>query len=42
MKKAKAMPVIIGGMVFDIHATATIPATAKSTTPGKVCLLLFR
>ncbi|XP_057247836.1 pseudouridine kinase isoform X4 [Beta vulgaris subsp. vulgaris] len=40
MKKAKAMPVIIGGMVFDIHATATIPATAKSTTPGKIKFML--
>ncbi|XP_021732109.1 uncharacterized protein LOC110698912 [Chenopodium quinoa] len=40
MKKSKAMAVIIGGMVFDIHATASIPATAKTTTPGKVEFML--
>lgn len=40
MKKPEAMPVIIGGMVFDIHATASIPATAKSTTPGKIEFML--
>lgn len=40
MKKSKTMAVIIGGMVFDIHATASIPAIAKTTTPGKVEFML--
>ncbi|KAL2927476.1 Pseudouridine kinase [Bienertia sinuspersici] len=40
MEKSKAMPVIIGGMVFDIHATASVPSTAKSTTPGKIQFML--
>ncbi|CAO2813439.1 unnamed protein product [Amaranthus hypochondriacus] len=40
MEKLKAMPVIIGGMVFDIHATTSIPSTSKTTTPGKIEFML--
>ncbi|KAJ0076985.1 hypothetical protein Patl1_36349 [Pistacia atlantica] len=29
-------PVIIGGMVLDIHATPSVPANPRTTTPGKV------
>ncbi|KAK2978336.1 hypothetical protein RJ640_016438 [Escallonia rubra] len=29
-------PVIIGGMVLDIHATPSIPANPRTTTPGRV------
>ncbi|XP_044489540.1 pseudouridine kinase isoform X3 [Mangifera indica] len=32
----QAEPVIIGGMVLDIHATPSIPANPRTTTPGKV------
>lgn len=29
-------PVVIGGMVLDIHATTSAPAKPRTTTPGKV------
>ncbi|KAI3753245.1 hypothetical protein L2E82_25291 [Cichorium intybus] len=31
-----AEPVLIGGMVLDIHATPSIPPNPRTTTPGKV------
>ncbi|GMH16246.1 hypothetical protein Nepgr_018087 [Nepenthes gracilis] len=34
------MPVLIGGMVLDIHATPSIPPERNSTTPGKVDYIL--
>lgn len=33
-------PVIIGGMVLDIHATPSMPANPGTTTPGKVRYVL--
>ncbi|XP_043713688.1 pseudouridine kinase isoform X2 [Telopea speciosissima] len=36
LKHAKSDPVIIGGMVLDIHAYPSIPAIPRTTTPGKV------
>lgn len=35
-KRGEAEPVVIGGMVLDIHATPSIPANPRTTTPGKV------
>ncbi|KAL5562616.1 hypothetical protein UlMin_032363 [Ulmus minor] len=35
-KHWEAEPVIIGGMVLDIHATPSIPANPRTTNPGKV------
>ncbi|XP_015574632.1 ribokinase isoform X1 [Ricinus communis] len=32
----EADPVVIGGMVLDIHATPSIPPYPRTTTPGKV------
>lgn len=32
--------VIIGGMVLDIHATPSVPANPRTTTPGKVHYML--
>ncbi|KAF6166616.1 hypothetical protein GIB67_005478 [Kingdonia uniflora] len=29
-------PIVLGGMVMDIHATSSIPARPRTTTPGKV------
>ncbi|GAB2291244.1 hypothetical protein Dimus_025500 [Dionaea muscipula] len=34
------MPVVIGGMVLDIHTTPSVPAIPRSTTPGKVDYML--
>ncbi|KAH9750990.1 hypothetical protein KPL71_014100 [Citrus sinensis] len=39
-KQEAVEPVIIGGMVLDIHATPSIPANPKTTTPGKVNYVL--
>ncbi|KAL9448460.1 hypothetical protein AB3S75_015861 [Citrus x aurantiifolia] len=39
-KQEAAESVIIGGMVLDIHATPSIPANPKTTTPGKVNYVL--
>ncbi|ESR45160.1 hypothetical protein CICLE_v10003801mg [Citrus x clementina] len=39
-KQEAAEPVIIGGMVLDIHATPSIPANPRTTTPGKVNYVL--
>uniref|UniRef100_A0A7C9AUK5 Pseudouridine kinase n=1 Tax=Opuntia streptacantha TaxID=393608 RepID=A0A7C9AUK5_OPUST len=36
MDQVNGMPIIIGGMVLDIHATASVPSSSKSTTPGKI------
>ncbi|XP_047309271.1 pseudouridine kinase [Impatiens glandulifera] len=36
----KGEPVIIGGMVLDIHATPSVPADLCTTTPGKVEYML--
>ncbi|XP_041015784.1 pseudouridine kinase isoform X1 [Juglans microcarpa x Juglans regia] len=36
----EAEPVIIGGMVLDIHATPSMPANPRTTTPGKVRYVL--
>lgn len=40
LKKEEAEPVIIGGMVLDIHATPSMPANPRTTTPGKVHYVL--
>ncbi|KAL9419327.1 hypothetical protein AB3S75_037145 [Citrus x aurantiifolia] len=39
-KQEAAEPVIIGGMVLDIHATPSIPANLRTTTPSKVNYVL--
>ncbi|KAK9184290.1 hypothetical protein WN943_024638 [Citrus x changshan-huyou] len=39
-KQEAAEAVIIGGMVLDIHATPSIPANPRTTTPGKVNYVL--
>ncbi|KAH9697552.1 hypothetical protein KPL71_023654 [Citrus sinensis] len=39
-KQEAAEPVIIEGMVLDIHATPSIPANPRTTTPGKVNYVL--
>ncbi|KAJ4962494.1 hypothetical protein NE237_022433 [Protea cynaroides] len=36
LKHVKSEPVIIGGMVLDIHAYPSIPSIPRTTTPGKV------
>ncbi|XP_052193274.1 pseudouridine kinase isoform X4 [Diospyros lotus] len=36
VKDAEGEPVIIGGMVLDVHATPSMPANPRTTTPGKV------
>ncbi|KAL5788546.1 hypothetical protein ACOSP7_005495 [Xanthoceras sorbifolium] len=36
----EAEPVIVGGMVLDIHATPSLPANPRTTTPGKVHYVL--
>lgn len=41
VKSEEAEPVVIGGMVLDIHATPSIPANPRTTTPGKVSLIFF-
>ncbi|KAG5247746.1 pentatricopeptide repeat-containing protein [Salix suchowensis] len=33
-------PVVIGGMVLDIHATPSLPLNPRTTTPGKVHYVL--
>ncbi|KAJ4842479.1 hypothetical protein Tsubulata_001836 [Turnera subulata] len=33
-------PVVIGGMVLDVHATPSVPPHPRSTTPGKVHYVL--
>ncbi|KAE9448566.1 hypothetical protein C3L33_19538, partial [Rhododendron williamsianum] len=38
VKEVEAEAVIIGGMVLDIHATPSVPANPRTTTPGKVCV----
>ncbi|KAH0977746.1 hypothetical protein GBA52_027465 [Prunus armeniaca] len=40
VKSEEAEPVVIGGMVLDIHATPSIPANPRTTTPGKVSYVL--
>ncbi|XP_028077247.1 uncharacterized protein LOC114279222 isoform X2 [Camellia sinensis] len=40
LKDVEAKPVIIGGMVLDIHATPSVPANPRTTTPGKVHYIL--
>ncbi|XAR59527.1 Pseudouridine kinase [Bertholletia excelsa] len=40
VRDVEAEPVIIGGMVLDIHASPSIPANPRSTTPGKVQYML--
>ncbi|KAK9942436.1 hypothetical protein M0R45_008103 [Rubus argutus] len=40
LKHEEAEPVVIGGMVLDIHATPSIPANPRTTTPGKVSYVL--
>jgi len=35
-------PVVIGGMVLDIHATPSLPLNPRTTTPGKVCIYLLK
>ncbi|KAI9122715.1 hypothetical protein K1719_006555 [Acacia pycnantha] len=40
MKHCSAEAVIIGGMVLDIHATPSMPANPRTTTPGKVRYVL--
>ncbi|KAL6218607.1 hypothetical protein ACLB2K_011817 [Fragaria x ananassa] len=39
-KHEEAEPVVIGGMVLDIHATPSLPANPRTTTPGKVSYVL--
>ncbi|KAM7474970.1 hypothetical protein LguiB_022213 [Lonicera macranthoides] len=39
-KDDEVEPVIIGGMVLDIHATPFVAANPRTTTPGKVCYTL--
>lgn len=36
----EGIPVIIGGMVLDIHSTPSIPPLPRTTTPGKVVYTL--
>lgn len=31
-----SIPVVIGGMVLDIHAKTSLPVHPRTTTPGKV------
>ncbi|XP_059647703.1 pseudouridine kinase isoform X2 [Cornus florida] len=40
VKDVESWPVIIGGMVLDIHATPSRPANPRTTTPGKVHYIL--
>lgn len=40
VEDVEAEPVIIGGMVLDINATPSIPANPRTTTPGKVFLII--
>ncbi|PON76868.1 Adenosine kinase [Parasponia andersonii] len=40
LKSGDSEPVIIGGMVLDIHAIPSIPANPGTTTPGKVNYVL--
>ncbi|XP_050363043.1 pseudouridine kinase-like isoform X2 [Argentina anserina] len=40
LKHEKGEPMVIGGMVLDIHATPSIPANPRTTTPGKVSYVL--
>ncbi|KAI8554318.1 hypothetical protein RHMOL_Rhmol05G0089200 [Rhododendron molle] len=40
VKEVEAEAVIIGGMVLDIHATPSVPANPRTTTPGKVNYML--
>ncbi|KAJ9135550.1 hypothetical protein P3X46_032720 [Hevea brasiliensis] len=35
-RQEKAHPVVIGGMILDIHATPSIHPSPRTTTPGKV------
>ena len=39
-QEEEGLPVIIGGMVLDIHATPSIPGKPRTTTPGKVAYTL--
>ncbi|XP_024957238.1 pseudouridine kinase-like isoform X1 [Citrus sinensis] len=39
-KQEAAEPMIIGGMVLDIHATPSIPANPRTTTLGKANYVL--
>ncbi|KAK3195539.1 hypothetical protein Dsin_026849 [Dipteronia sinensis] len=39
-QEEEAEPVIVGGMVLDIHATPSVPANPGTTTPGKVHYVL--
>ena len=41
VKNGEAEAVVIGGMVLDIHATPSIPANPRTTTPGKVISFFF-
>jgi hypothetical protein len=41
VKNGEAEAVVIGGMVLDIHATPSIPANPRTTTPGTVISLLL-
>ncbi|GAV76787.1 PfkB domain-containing protein/PPR domain-containing protein/PPR_2 domain-containing protein, partial [Cephalotus follicularis] len=36
LKQEMGEPVVIGGMVLDIHATPSIPANPRTTTPGRI------
>ncbi|XP_054778035.1 pseudouridine kinase [Prosopis cineraria] len=40
MEHGGAEAVIIGGMVLDIHATPSMPANPRTTTPGRVRYIL--
>ncbi|KAM5548948.1 hypothetical protein ABKV19_000390 [Rosa sericea] len=40
LKDEEAEAVVIGGMVLDIHATPSVPANPRTTTPGKVSYVL--
>uniref|UniRef100_A0A2P2JQR2 Ribokinase isoform X1 n=1 Tax=Rhizophora mucronata TaxID=61149 RepID=A0A2P2JQR2_RHIMU len=39
-QEEEADPVVIGGMVLDIHATSAIPPSPRTTTPGEVHYVL--
>ncbi|GFY95081.1 pfkB-like carbohydrate kinase family protein [Actinidia rufa] len=41
VKDEEAEAVIIGGMGLDIHATPSMPANPRTTTPGKACLCIL-
>jgi hypothetical protein len=41
-KHEEGDPVVIGGMVLDIHATPSLPLNPRTTTPGKVCIYLLK